>query len=364
MSFRFKPLIIPVLLLSLLFYGCSQSGGSQAGAGESPESATHLTLNTDYYSVEYPAGWEKVEQGALISFRTSQSGPDDTFLDNVVVDLSQAQAGLTLDEHVEGAIEALPGAISDFNLLEVGFAKLSGIDARRLVYTGSSGSASLKFTQVIAISDGIMYVITYSAAEDSYSDYLGELYDILSSFVIKQQGKSLVSGSDTGGVEAEDSSNVAEEESGQSQVQQVSQGAEAGASAVKEVSGSEQRFIGLWRIYSEAIFYDAGGSNWLDTPSTRKLELKQDRTWNFGSSSGTWAVSGIVAQDWERWGVSDYGPDKKLTLYGWNDDAADGPVEESSGSIDFFWVIYRTGPPAVSSPSQVQMKFGKSDLSQ
>lgn len=334
------------LLLTLVLYGCSSTGGSgagKAGLSESQEPETHLTLSTDYYSLDYPAGWQKVEQDGLVGLKTPKSGPDDAFLDNVVVNLAEAQPGLTLDGHVEGAVETLKSVVESFSLLEVGFTRLSGIDARKLVYAGSSGGVGLKFTQVIAINDGIMYVITYSAAENSYSEYLGELDDILASFTVTSKESQV---SDAGSAEAE----------------QASQG--GAASASNAVSDYEKSFIGLWRIYSEAIFYDAGGNDWLDMPSTRKLELKADRTWNFGSSSGTWAVSAVTDENWERWAVADYGPEKKLTLYGWNDDMGDGPVEESSGNIDFFWVIYRTGPPTVKYPGQIQMKFGKTDLSQ
>lgn len=116
-------------------------------------------------------------------------------------------------------------------------------------------------------------------------------------------------------------------------------------------------FVGDWRVYSETLFYDAGGSGGSDSSAstTRELSLKDDGSWEFGSSNGTWYVTTIDAADWSRWRVEEYGPQRKIVLEDWNDDVADGPIEESEAGVDFLWVIYRVAEP---SPGVVQMKFG------
>lgn len=113
---------------------------------------------------------------------------------------------------------------------------------------------------------------------------------------------------------------------------------------------------GTWRPYSQAIFYDKGGSN-IIKPVTRTLELKADGTWDFGSK-GTWEVKPIDQADWKKWGISSYGPTRKIVLNGWNKDKADGPIEES-GRVDFIWAIYRTTSASLG-PATVQIKFGHS----
>ncbi len=114
-----------------------------------------------------------------------------------------------------------------------------------------------------------------------------------------------------------------------------------------------------WRVLSARIFYDQGGGGSLSTTITTRLELSDDGTWTFGSSSGTWDVSGITAGDWARWGIDSYGPTQKVVLEGWNGGTADGPIEESGGQVDFIWVIYPESPPAISAPGTVWMKFGR-----
>ena len=114
---------------------------------------------------------------------------------------------------------------------------------------------------------------------------------------------------------------------------------------------------GEWRVYSETLFYDAGGSGGADSgaSTTRKLSLHDDATWEFGGSNGTWYVAAIATADWERWGVEGYGPQRKIVLENWNGNVADGPIEESGSGLDFLWVIYRVDEP---SPGVVQMKLG------
>jgi hypothetical protein len=126
---------------------------------------------------------------------------------------------------------------------------------------------------------------------------------------------------------------------------------------------ADAALVGSWRIHSSRLFFDAGGASHLgtilNTPGSRTLDLFQDGTWKFGRSSGSWSVSEAAAEDWKRWGVEAYGPKRKIVLSGWNQGQGTGPVEESDKGIDFFWILYRAEPPAVSDPGMVHAKFGR-----
>lgn len=121
-----------------------------------------------------------------------------------------------------------------------------------------------------------------------------------------------------------------------------------------------KEFAGLWREFSSRMFYDAGGGGALGAGSGVPLEINSDGTWKFGGSAGKWQIEAIQGTDWKKWGVESYGPTRKMVLNGWNKDVADGPVEESDEGVDFIWAIYRVGSPTVSSPGQVQVKYGHS----
>ncbi len=126
----------------------------------------------------------------------------------------------------------------------------------------------------------------------------------------------------------------------------------------RDLSDVDPALVGGWRVYSARVFYEAGGGGDLSNVITTQLQLSADGTWSFGSSSGDWSVSAIAPDDWSRWGVAAYGPTRKIELAGWNRDAADGPIDEGGGSVDFLWVIYSDGPPNIGAPGTVWMKFG------
>lgn len=133
--------------------------------------------------------------------------------------------------------------------------------------------------------------------------------------------------------------------------------------APEEVSTTPE-FVGAWRVYSERLFYDEGGggstlSASSGTAVTQKLELGKDGSWTYGSSSGKWSASVASESDWNSWDITSYGPTRKIVLDGWNKGTASGPVEEESGTVNFIWVLYRVGPPTVSRPGTVHMKFGQ-----
>ena len=57
--------------------------------------------------------------------------------------------------------------------------------------------------------------------------------------------------------------------------------------------------------------------------------------------------------------MSSFGPTQKIVLKGWSGSVGDGPIEQSGGRVDFFWVIYRAVPPLVRRPATISMKFGR-----
>ncbi|OGV91026.1 MAG: hypothetical protein A3K19_25115 [Lentisphaerae bacterium RIFOXYB12_FULL_65_16] len=125
-----------------------------------------------------------------------------------------------------------------------------------------------------------------------------------------------------------------------------------------------QELVGRWRILSERLFYDKGGGGALlaatgaNAAVTRLLELGEKGDWSFGGSKGKWSVSPATDEDWKRWGIGAYGPTRKLVLADWNGGTADGPIEETA-QVDFLWVLYRVGPPAVQDPGTAHVKFSR-----
>lgn len=128
-----------------------------------------------------------------------------------------------------------------------------------------------------------------------------------------------------------------------------------GAWAASQVA-VDGTFSGSWRAYSQRLDYDKGGHGVADAGmATHFLVLGADGTWTFGTSAGKWTVAAVTDSDWKRWQTRPYGPKRKILLQGWAGRAADGPVEESGGRVDFIWLIYHVEKP---SPGLIQIKFG------
>ena len=128
------------------------------------------------------------------------------------------------------------------------------------------------------------------------------------------------------------------------------------AGAPARAAGAPCGLTGAFRIYSSALVYKSGGTG-VAPPEYQRITLSGN-AWQFGKSRGRFAVAPISAADWKRWGTRPYGPTTKIVLSGWNHGTADGPIETETHAVDFFWVIYSVGPPTISVPGTVELKFG------
>lgn len=75
--------------------------------------------------------------------------------------------------------------VKDINLLDSSDTTLSGYPAHKVIYVGKpDGVKDLKVIQVWAQTDSKVYVITFAADLNSYSNYLGMVNVMLNSFTI------------------------------------------------------------------------------------------------------------------------------------------------------------------------------------
>ncbi len=324
-----------LLLLALLILGCTDStpnSGAKVSslpsvatsASSAPTNAPSEVLGdfqlyeNAQFSMGYPKSWSVSELEGIVLFNSPTSS-DDAVSENVNVLLVPTQK--TLESFVEealGPVFETPGTA----LLESSETSLSGKTARKIVYTENSDNGKLQYLQVISVQENMAVLITYTATLSSYKESLASAESMMSAFKLKT-------------------------------------GTPASPTPAPAQTSMAPELVRKWRVYSQAVYYDSGGHNFLETPATTLLQLNADQTWTFSSSSGTWSAQAIEESDWLKWGVPSYGPTRKLVLVGWNGETNDGPIEESEARVDFMWVIYRVGPPAVSSPAQIQMKFGQ-----
>lgn len=317
-------------IILLLMVSCTQTAEEISLPSKIQSESKAKSANFSIYEnmeygikIEYPSDWKTTEPEGIIAMFSSPgtNGKPSANLNLVMNDLDGQD--MTLPKYNEAVISQLKTSFPDIVFIESGSTVLSNMPAYKVVYT----SSKLKIMQVWTIKNDISYIWTYTAKEDSYTDFLSAIQKMLDSFEITKNLRG-------------DSEEKTE------------------AKATVSVSDADPAFAGSWRVYSERIFYDIGGAGSTTVPVTRKLELMKDGTWAFGDSNGKWVVTEITSDDWTRWGISSYGPTRKVTLQGWNKGTADGPVEEEKGQIDFIWVIYHVEPPQVQNAGTIWIKFG------
>lgn len=131
----------------------------------------------------------------------------------------------------------------------------------------------------------------------------------------------------------------------------------APAPAQQDEIFSESQLTGRWKLHSQGRYQDEQGQWVFESDLTRILEIREDRSWDYGPSKGTWKTAPIEDADWQRWQILPYGPTRKLILENWNEKGAEGPIEASSGQVSFFWMIQAIQYEGKPKPQWYQYKF-------
>ena len=322
---KFNIVLLIILATFLFLSGCNLLKQEQKtdqigkGAQTTPPSTTksYSHFENPFYNIEYPQGWEERDSGDAVMFLSPLADEFDNYRENIII--QSASAGdSTLEEAFESYINGIRGSAEEFTIINYSSATLVGLPAYNLEYKVKIKDQNLRSLAVFTIKDKYAYIVTYFALERDYDKYLDDAKHAISSFKIVEYAPT----------------------------------------PVPEINAAGELVSGEWRVYSSSVYYDTGVSDFLETPSDL-LEVKADYTWTFGSKSGTWSISDITDDDWKKWGISPYSPTKKIILYNWNNDSVDGPIEESASTVRAgnIWIMYRSGPPEISQPAQIQMKF-------
>jgi hypothetical protein len=142
--------------------------------------------NSEYgYSVEYPEGWDVLEEseGALVLF----TGPliekaGGSARGKVVSENLTQSPEVTHEEYVRQNKLTMGQMFSSLEVVDEYDAVVSGITATVLTYTFEWQGITIKATNVVFIKDNIGYVIGYDAMLEYYDDYLGCLQLMMSTF--------------------------------------------------------------------------------------------------------------------------------------------------------------------------------------
>jgi len=116
------------------------------------------------FQIDFPGEWEskKSISEAVIGLFVSPAAPEGRSADVVTVSYAKEKAPQDLDKLLVGELKALKEQVRDFKLVEKGFARVDGHEARRMVYTGR-GENDIEIenvTLMISLHDGRFFSIS------------------------------------------------------------------------------------------------------------------------------------------------------------------------------------------------------------
>jgi archaellum component FlaF (FlaF/FlaG flagellin family) len=151
--------------------------------------AVYIAYENPNYKIKmsYPSYLKKQEEisGEVIFFLSPQNSSTDAFpanLDIIVQNISSTP--LSLEEFTNLSVAQMREMVPDNNITDSRKATLAKEDAYLLSYTGTQGLLKLKWMSVYTIKNDTLYLITYTAGADKFSNYLPTVSKMLDSFEI------------------------------------------------------------------------------------------------------------------------------------------------------------------------------------
>ena len=188
--------IIILVLLLLLANTTTQQQQEETALAQTTTTKEDYFLTYENYAyairIQYPFDWvilEPSQRGSssvniIVAFRSPPENSSDTKLENLLIQVGNLPfENIPLDQVVSASINNLKQSLIDFELVELNATTLSGNNpAHKVVYTNREGEDKHKTMQILSIKEDKAYLLTYSAEERKYSDYLPTIKKMIDSF--------------------------------------------------------------------------------------------------------------------------------------------------------------------------------------
>ena len=152
-------------------------------AGHAQSVRTH-NFKDDGFSLELPKTWATPkgykEFAALVAFSPLVDAKDD-FRENLNV-VVEAISGHSVESFFLAHLNNYQTSLEKFSIKTMGYERVGGIMAKWMVYEHSTEKHELKVKAWYVIRDNRSYVITCSAQDSTFSDYLTSFDSIVASF--------------------------------------------------------------------------------------------------------------------------------------------------------------------------------------
>jgi hypothetical protein len=149
-----------------------------------PEGFTTYANPSPAFTIAHPLTWSTRTpvSGAVVAFLAPRSDASDLFSENVNVLRQPVNSGMTLERYTSLSLSNAAQIIQNFNQVSLSTTILSGIPAQRLEYTGAVNGTSLHFFAEWIVTGTDAWVLTYTAEERAYQQYLPDAQTTIKSF--------------------------------------------------------------------------------------------------------------------------------------------------------------------------------------
>ena len=172
-----KKAFTPIALIFLAAYlaGCSVPPADEGKRFISSDGKFSMTL---------PFTWEtKLDfMGTAIASLSPSEGPNDNFKENVNVAVKLLPGRVSLEQKYQDALMGLSRGVEDFMELENGTTRLSGVEARWLIYSFPVENLHFQVLMYLFVKGNESFVITSTAIQEKFPQYRDTFFKIANSF--------------------------------------------------------------------------------------------------------------------------------------------------------------------------------------
>lgn len=133
----------------------------------------------------YPADWTMEEGGGVIvSVYSPLVDENDVTSENCNVVLDNTAADYSMEEYLAASKALLGQYINDYEPLEEGEIEMG--EAQKgdyIVYNGTQGQLNLTWAQYLLKPNADFYVLTCTASQETYADYV-DVFDLMASYFV------------------------------------------------------------------------------------------------------------------------------------------------------------------------------------
>ncbi len=151
-------------------------GGGGLGGAVHPNEANRFKAPAKGFSVVLPETWERQENahGTVVLALSPQADASDTFRENINVVVEDLPGEYSVADYYLANQDQLRKVMTDFVEVQLGETIIQGQSAKRLVFTHRMGQLNLKVLQYYFSKGKRGFVVTCTAAPESYAQFEAE----------------------------------------------------------------------------------------------------------------------------------------------------------------------------------------------